>query len=186
MSSEVNEIRLPEITEILYSEEELHQAVSSLAQRISSDYAGKDLVVVCVLKGSVIFFSDLVRELDINCTLDFISASSYGSSTVSSGVVRIKTDLSTDISGKDVLIVEDILDTGNTLYCLMEYFNAKVPSSVRICTLFDKPSRRAKPINADYSCFTIGDNFIVGYGLDFNEKYRNLSYVGILDPEKCK
>lgn len=177
---------LSEIENVLYSEEKLSDAVKDLGKKITSDYTGRDLVLIAVLKGSVIFFADLMRSIDLPCSIDFISASSYGSSTVSSGKVEIKKDISCDIKGKDVLIVEDILDTGNTLSYLVDHLSAKEPSSIRICTLFDKPSRRIKPITAEYSCFTIGDQFIIGYGLDYDEKYRNLPYIGILDPESCK
>ena len=176
----------PEIKTILYSEEDLSKAVSELGNKLTSDYEGRELVLVAVLKGSVLFFADLMRCIDLPCTIDFMAASSYGSSTVSSGKLNIKKDISCDIKGKDVLIVEDILDTGTTLSYLKDYLAQREPASIKLCTLFDKPARRKKPITADYSCFTIDDQFIVGYGLDYDEKFRKLPYVGILDPGYCK
>ena len=139
--------------------------------------------MVCILKGSVVFYADLMREINLKMDLDFMSASSYGASTSSSGVVRIKKDLATDISGRHVLIVEDILDTGNTLSCLMEVLKDRNPASIEICTLMDKPDRRVKNLEAKYVGFTIPDAFVVGYGLDYDELYRNMPDVGVLKPE---
>lgn len=175
-----------EITKVLFSEEDLSDAVKKLGRRLNIDYAGKSPVVICILKGSVIFFSDLIRQLDFDCTIDFMVASSYGRSTVSSGELKIKKDIDSEIRGKDVIIVEDILDTGNTLSKIRKYLGDKEPASIKICTLIDKPVRREKSVQADYCCFDIDDHFIVGYGLDYDEKYRNLPYIGILDPDKCK
>lgn len=172
-----------DVESVLYSEKELADAVRKLADQINSDYKGKEMVVVGILKGSVVFLADLFRKLDTNCKLDFMSASSYGSSSVSSGGLRIGMDLSEDIAGKDVLIVEDILDTGNTLSKLKKMLLERGPASLRLCVLFDKPARRTADISAEYVGFTIEDHFIVGYGLDYDEKYRNLPYVGILRPE---
>lgn len=173
----------PDIQSVLYTEQQLSDAVNSIAEKINEDYRGRELVVVGILKGSALFLADLFRRLELRCTLDFMAVSSYGSSTVSGGGLKFRKDLDTDISGKDVLIVEDILDTGNTLYRLRDHLMKRSPASLKICTLFDKPSRRIAEITADYFGFEIGDEFIVGYGLDFDEHYRNLPYVGILKPE---
>lgn len=173
-----------DLEKILFDEKSLEGAVRELGEKITRDYEGRDLVCVCILKGSIIFFSDLIRNIRSDgLTLDFMTVSSYGSSAVSSGQISVKKDLSSDIRGRDVLIVEDIVDTGNTLSFLRDHLRERQPRSVRICTLFDKPSRRVRELHCDYSCFTIDDHFIVGYGLDYNEKYRNLPYVGILKPE---
>ncbi len=172
-----------DLEKILYTEKEIEEIVSRVAERINKDYEGQHLVLVCVLKGSVMFFADLARKLTVDCRLDFIAASSYGKSTQSSGNVKITKDITADISGKHVLIVEDILDTGNTLSYIKEYLSGFSALSVKLCALFDKPDRRKKPITADYSGETIDDLFIVGYGLDYDEQYRNLPYVGVLKPE---
>lgn len=173
-----------DIEKIIADERELSAIVCDLAERICSDYSGRDLVIIGVLKGSFIFLADLVRRIDMRCTLDFLSASSYGAGTASSGCVRIKKDIDCSIEGKDVLLVEDILDSGNTLFNVKNYLSDKYrPVSISICTLFDKPSRRTADISADYAGMTVDDSFIVGYGLDYDEKYRNLPYVGILKPE---
>lgn len=172
-----------DVEKILYDEEALRNKTAELAERINADYDGKKLVVVGILKGSIVFLADLFRKLTVDCELDFMAASSYGSSAVSSGTLNITKDLSADIEGKDVLVVEDILDTGNTLFRLKNYICAKNPSSVRLCVLFDKPDRRKADITADYTGYTIDDLFIVGYGLDYDERYRNLPYVGVLRPD---
>ena len=171
-----------DVERILYTEEELKARVRELAAEIQKDYEGKDLVLASVLRGSYIFMADLTRAIDLPMTVDFMVVSSYGSGTTSSGQVEIRKDLSDSIEGKDLIIVEDILDSGNTLYYLMEVLKARKPASVKICTLMDKPERRTKPITADYTGFSIPDAFVVGYGLDYDEKYRNLPYVGILKP----
>ncbi len=171
-----------DILEIIADQKQLNEKVNELAGKINSDYKGKSMIAVGILKGSVMFFADLTRKLDL-CKFDFMAASSYGSSAVSSGKINIKKDLSEDVTGKDVLIIEDILDTGNTLYLLKDYILSKGANSVKLCVLFDKPDRREKPITADYTGFTIDNLFIVGYGLDYDEKYRNLPYVGVLKPE---
>ena len=171
-----------DVEKILYTEEELRTRVKELGMQITADYRGKAPVLASVLRGSYIFMADLTRAIDLPISVDFMAVSSYGSGTVSSGQVEIKKDLSDSIEGKDLLIVEDILDSGNTLYYLLDVLRARKPASIRICTLMDKPSRRAKPIRADYVGFTIPDAFIVGYGLDYDEKYRNLPYVGVLKP----
>ena len=171
-----------DVERILFTEEELAARVKELGAQITRDYQGKNLVVASVLRGSYIFMADLTRSIDLPLSVDFMAVSSYGAGTVSSGQVEIKKDLSDSIEGKDLLIVEDILDSGNTLYYLMDVLRARKPASIKICTLMDKPDRRVKPITADYIGFTIPDAFVVGYGLDYDEKYRNLPYVGILKP----
>ena len=170
------------VESILYSEEQLRQRVKELGAQITADYAGKEPVLASVLRGSYIFMADLTRAIDLPVTVDFMAVSSYGAGTKSSGQVEIKKDLSDSIEGRDLIIVEDILDSGNTLFYLMEILKARKPASIRICTLMDKPDRRTQPIVADYVGFTIPDAFVVGYGLDYAEKYRNLPYVGILKP----
>ena len=169
-----------DVEQILYTEEELRQRVKELGCQITADYAGREPLLISVLRGSYIFMADLTRSINLNVTVDFLSVSSYGAGTVSSGQVEIKKDLSASIEGKDLIIVEDILDSGNTLYYLLDVLRARKPASIRICALMDKPERRTKPIKADYVGFTIPDAFIVGYGLDWAEKYRNLPYVGVL------
>ena len=153
-----------------------------MGRRISADYAGKEPVFVGVLKGCFIFMSDLMRNVDINCTMDFMAVSSY-SGTSTTGAVKINKDLSEDIEGRDVIIVEDILDSGITLSYLKGYLLNRKPASIKIATLMDKPARRRADVYADYSCFEVPDAFVVGYGLDYNEKYRNLPYIGVLKPE---
>ena len=170
----------PDVEQVLYSEQELRQRVKELGCQITADYAGREPMLVSVLRGSYIFMADLTRAINLNVTVDFMVVSSYGAGTVSSGQVEIKKDLSDSIEGRELIIVEDILDSGNTLFYLMDVLRARKPDSIRICTLMDKPERRNRPITANYVGFTIPDAFIVGYGLDFNEKYRNLPYVGVL------
>ena len=172
-----------DIQEILFSEEELKACVKRIAEEIQRDYAGKEIMLIGVLRGSFVFMADLCRAIDLPCTLDFMSVSSYGKGTSSSGQVQITKDLSEDISGRHVIVVEDILDSGNTLSYLLKILQHRNPASVRLCTLLDKPDRRVKPVELHYSGFTIPDAFVVGYGLDYAEKYRNLPYIGILKPE---
>ncbi|MCQ2443276.1 MAG: hypoxanthine phosphoribosyltransferase [Oscillospiraceae bacterium] len=173
-----------DIQSVLYSEEQLRQRVCEMGAQITKDYQGKDkILLVSVLKGSYIFMADLSRAIDLPVTIDFMVVSSYGSGSKSSGQVEIKKDISLNLEGYDVIIVEDILDSGNTLYYLMNILKLRGAASIRICTLMDKPERRAKPITADYAGFQIPDAFVVGYGLDFDQRYRNLPYVGILKPE---
>ncbi len=172
-----------DIDRVLLSEEDLKNIVKRLGAEITKDYQDKKLVLVSVLKGSVIFMADLMREIKIPCSIDFMSVSSYGSGTKTSGVVKIIKDLDTDVvEGSDLLIVEDILDSGVTLEYLMKVLSARNPNSIKICTLLDKPERRKANVYADYSGAQIPDAFVVGYGLDFNEKYRNLPFVGALKP----
>ena len=171
-----------DIESVLISAEEIQRKVSEMGRRISADYAGKEPVFVGVLKGCFIFMSDLMRNVDINCTMDFMAVSSY-SGTSTTGAVKINKDLSEDIEGRDVIIVEDILDSGITLSYLKGYLLNRKPASIKIATLMDKPARRRAEVYADYSCFEVPDAFVVGYGLDYNEKYRNLPYIGVLKPE---
>lgn len=173
-----------DIKKVLYSEKELSKVVSELGAQISEDYKDRNLLMVSVLKGSIVFMSDLMRAVTIPCEIDFMAVSSYGNKTKSSGTVRILKDLDRDISGYDVLLVEDILDSGKTLNYLMDVLYARNPASIRICTLFDKPERREVDIFADYKGLSVPDEFIVGYGLDFAEKYRNLPYIGVLKDDK--
>ncbi len=171
------------VLEVLQTEEALKTRVAQLGADITRDYAGKAPVIISVLRGSYIFMADLTRCIDLPCTVDFMSVSSYGGGTSSSGQVKIIKDLSESIEGRDLLIVEDILDSGNTLYYLRDVLLARKPASVKICTLLDKPERREKPIHADYRGFEIPNAFVVGYGLDYAEKYRNLPYIGIRKPQ---
>ena len=173
-----------DVGEILLTEEEIDAKVRELGARISADYRGRRLTLVSVLKGSLPFMADLMRAIDIPVRIDLMEVSSYGgSATESSGLVRILKDLSASIADEDVLIVEDIIDTGLTLNYLVRYLRGKAPASLRICTLLDKPARRLVEIPVDYTGFTIPDQFVVGYGLDYGELYRNLRYVGVLKPE---
>lgn len=171
-----------DIERVLFSEEELDRRVSEIAAEINRDYAGKEPMLISVLRGSFVFMADLIRKIEVPCTVDFMSVSSYGRGTTSSGQVQITKDLSDDIEGKDIIVVEDILDSGNTLSYLLELLRARKPASMKLCTLLDKPDRRVKEVHVDYSGFTIPDEFVVGYGLDYAEKYRNLPYIGILKP----
>ena len=172
-----------DIRTVLYSEEELANRVRELGKQIAADYKGENVLLVSVLKGSVIFMADLMRAIDIPCAIDFMCVSSYGSGTKTSGVVNIIKDLSVkDVDNYHLLIVEDILDSGKTLFYLRKVLQARNPKSIRLCTLLDKPERREADIKADYIGFTVPDEFVVGYGRDSDEKYRNLPYIGILKP----
>ena len=173
-----------DIDHILVSEEQLQAKVAELGAQISADYEGRDLLLVSILKGAVVFMADLMRAVTIPCGIDFMVVSSYGgANTSSTGLVKIIKDLDQDLSGKDVLIVEDILDTGITLSHLMPMLQMRKPNSLRLCTILSKPSRRKADIEPDYCGFEVPDEFVVGYGLDYDEKYRNLPYVGVLKPE---
>lgn len=171
-----------DMQQILFTQEQVTARVREMAAQISRDYAGKTPLVVGILRGSFIFMADLVRAMEVPLTLDFMVASSYGAGTVSSGKVKIGLDLQEDIAGRDVLLVEDILDTGNTLSKLVAELKTRQPASLKLCVLLDKPERRTKPIEADYVGFTIPDAFVVGCGLDYNQLYRQLPYIGILKP----
>jgi hypoxanthine phosphoribosyltransferase len=168
--------------DVLYSEEEVKQVVQRIGQEITKDYAGEDLLVVGILKGAFIFMADLVRQIDARVRVDFMDVSSYGSSTVSSGEVRIMKDLEYSIEGKNVLIVEDIVDTGLTLFYITEILKKRGPKSVKVCCLLDKPSRRKSPIHPDYVGYIIPDKFVVGYGLDYAELYRDYPAICVLKP----
>jgi hypoxanthine phosphoribosyltransferase len=173
-----------DLAEVLVSEDQIQAKVLELGARISVDYAGRELTLVSVLKGSLPFMADLMRSITVPVRIDLMEVSSYGgTSTESSGLVRILKDLSASIADEHVLLVEDIIDTGLTLNYLVRYLRGKSPASLRICTLLDKPARRLVEIPVDYTGFTIDDRFVVGYGLDFGEFYRNLRYVGVLRPE---
>ncbi|MDL2293412.1 hypoxanthine phosphoribosyltransferase [Ruminococcaceae bacterium OttesenSCG-928-D13] len=172
-----------DLEKLMLTAEQVQQKVEALGAEISRDYAGKDLLLLSVLKGSVIFMADLMRAITIPAEIDFMAVSSYGSGTKSSGVVRIIKDIEIDLEGKEILIVEDILDSGATLSYLKELLLGRNPSSVKVVTLLDKPSRRKADIRADYVGFEVPDEFLVGYGLDYAEKYRNLPDIGVLKPE---
>ena len=166
----------------LLSEDEVNKRISEVAAQISRDYQGKEIHLICILKGGVFFTCELAKRLELPVTLDFMSVSSYGNDTKSSGVVRIVKDLDEPLAGKDVLIVEDIIDSGRTLSYLIEVLKQRGPESIRLCTLLDKPERRVKKqVTVDYTCFTIPDEFVVGYGLDYAQKYRNLPYIGVVE-----
>lgn len=171
-----------DIERILISEEEIRKKVSEMGKKISDDFRDKDPLFVGVLKGCFIFMADLMRYVDIRCSMDFMAVSSY-SGTSTTGAVKINKDLSEDIEGRHIIIVEDILDSGVTLGYLKQYLMVRKPASISIAALMDKPARRRADIHADYSCFEIPDAFVVGYGLDYNERYRNLPYIGVLKPE---
>ena len=178
----MNRMLQQDIQRTLFSQEEIDRRLDELAAEINRDYAGKEPMLISVLRGSFVFMADLTRKITLPCTVDFMAVSSYGKGTTSSGQVQITKDLSDDIEGKDILVVEDILDSGNTLSYLMKLLQARHPASIRLCTLLDKPERRVVPVQADYVGFTIPDEFVVGYGLDYAEKYRNLPYIGVLKP----
>ncbi len=171
-----------DMQQILFTQEQVSARIREMAAEITRDYQGKSPLVVGVLRGCFVFMADLVRGLELPLTLDFMSASSYGAGTTSSGLVKIRLDLHDDIAGRDVLLVEDILDTGNTLSKLVQELKNRGPASLKLCVLLDKPERRTKPIEADYVGFTIPDAFVVGCGLDYDQKYRQLPYIGILKP----
>jgi hypoxanthine phosphoribosyltransferase len=170
------------VTEVLIDRDVLQRRIEELGEEISADYAGRDLLLIGVLKGAVFFMADLMRNLTIPCEIDFMAISSYGDSTDSSGVVRILKDLDINIEGRDVLIVEDIIDSGLTLSYLMRNLEAREPASLEICALLTKPDRREADVPVRYIGFEIPNRFVIGYGLDFAERYRNLPYVGVLDP----
>lgn len=177
---------IKDIKKVLLTEEEILNRVKELAAEISKDYNEKDLLVVGILKGSVLFASDVIKNITIPCQIDFMAVSSYGNSSETSGIVRILKDLDHSIEGKDILIVEDIIDSGVTLDYLLKYLKARKANSIEIITLLTKPARRKVDINVKYCGFEVPDEFLVGYGLDFAEKYRNLPYIGILKEEVYK
>ena len=166
---------------VLISEEEVDRRIREIGAKISQDYAGKELHLICVLQGGVFFTCELSKWITVPVSLDFMSVSSYGDDTKSSGVVRIVKDLDQPLEGKDVMIVEDIIDSGRTLSYLIGVLKYRNPRSLRLCTLLDKPERRVKDVNVDYCCFDIPDKFVVGYGLDYAQKYRNLPFIGVVE-----
>lgn len=178
----MSENMLQDIQEVLFTEEQIAKMVERVGAEISRDYKNKNLLLVSVLKGSVVFMADLMRAITIPARIDFMATSSYGSGVKTSGVVKILKDLDLELSGYDILMVEDILDSGKTLSYLTELLQSRGPKSIRVCTLFDKPERREVEVEATYVGSQIPDAFIVGYGLDFDEKYRNLPFVGVLKP----
>ena len=165
---------------VLISEQEVNAKIAEIAAQISKDYEGKHVHLICILKGSVFFTCELAKRITVPVTLDFMSVSSYGSGTKSSGVVRIVKDLDETLEGKNVIVIEDIIDSGNTLSYLLENLKQRHPESLRLCTLLDKPDRRGKNVHVDYTCFKIPDEFVVGYGLDYAQKFRNLPFVGVV------
>ncbi len=172
-----------DVGEVLISQEQIREKTKELGRRIAQDYEGKNPLLICVLKGGLMFLADLMREIHMPLEIDFMAVSSYGDATESSGVVRILMDLERNIRGRHVLIVEDIIDTGRTLNYIIENLHTRGPASIKVCTLLDKPARRLLDIPLDYVGFEIPDRFVIGYGLDFGEIYRNLPFVGVLKPE---
>ncbi len=174
---------MDDVKEILLTEQDIKARIRDLGDQISADYAGKDLVLVTILKGAVMFLSDLMRHITVPCEIDFMVASSYGASTSSAGVIKVLKDIDIPLSGRNILIVEDILDSGLTLSHIRSLLESRNPASVKIVTLLDKPARRTVDLHADYLGFEIPDKFVIGYGLDYDEKYRNLPFIGVLKPE---
>ena len=168
---------------VLLPEEDVNKRISEVAEQISKDYEGKQIHLICILKGGVFFTCELAKRITVPVTMDFMSVSSYGNDTKSSGVVKIIKDLDESIEGKNVLVIEDIIDSGRTLSYLLDILGKRNPQSLRLCTLLDKPERRVKDVNVDYTCFNIPDEFVVGYGLDYAQRYRNLPFIGIVEFE---
>ncbi len=166
---------------VMISEEEIEKRVKEMAAQIDKDYEGEDVLLICILKGSIFFTTELSKHITVPVTFDFMSVSSYGDATVSSGRVKIIKDLDNSIEGKNVIVIEDIIDSGRTLSHLLKLLKARDPKSIRLCTLLDKPDRREVEVNVDYTGFKIPDAFVIGYGLDYMQKYRNLPYVGVLE-----
>lgn len=177
------EYKVP-VKKILVTKEQIQKRAAELGAQISKDYAGKTPVIVGILRGSILFFADLVRNITIDCSFDFMSLSSYNGGTSSSGKVRLNLDLREDIKGKDVIIVEDIVDTGLTANYLFDLLKTRQPASIELCTMLDKPSNRVIPFTPKYIAFTIANEFVIGHGLDYNEIYRNLPYIGVFDESK--
>lgn len=170
---------------VLLSEDEVDAKIKALGKQISEDYAGKSVHLVCILKGGVFFMCELAKRITVPVSMDFMSVSSYGGGTESSGIVKLVKDLDESLEGKNVLIVEDIIDSGRTLAYLIDVLNQRKPAEIRLCTLLDKPERRVKKqVKVDYVCFTIPDEFVVGYGLDYDQKYRNLPYIGVVEQDE--
>ncbi|HIZ82457.1 MAG TPA: hypoxanthine phosphoribosyltransferase [Candidatus Mediterraneibacter pullistercoris] len=172
---------MSETIRVLISEEKVDERIRELGNQISRDYEGRQIHLICVLKGGVFFMCELAKRISVPVSMDFMCVGSYGDGTSSSGVVRIAKDLDESIEGKEVIIVEDIIDSGNTLYYLMDVLNKRNPAGMKLCTLLDKPERRVKDVKVDYCGFEIPDEFVVGYGLDYAQKYRNLPYIGVVE-----
>lgn len=172
---------MAETIKVLISESDVDARIEELGKKISEDYAGKQVHLICILKGSVFFMCELAKRITVPVTMDFMSVSSYGDGTSSSGIVKIAKDLDETLEGKDVIIVEDIIDSGRTLYYLIDVLLQRKPKSMSLCTLLDKPDRRVKDVKVDYVGFAIPDEFVVGYGLDYAQKYRNLPYIGVVE-----
>ena len=172
---------MSETVQVLLNEQEVNERIAALGKQISEDYAGKQVHLICVLKGGVFFMCELAKRITVPVSMDFMCVGSYGDGTKSSGVVRLAKDLDESIENKEVLIVEDIIDSGNTLYYLMDVLRQRKPASLRLCTLLDKPDRRVKDVHVDWTGFEIPDEFVVGYGLDYAQKYRNLPYIGVVE-----
>lgn len=172
---------MAETIKVLVSEKDVDARIEELGRQISEDYAGKQVHLICILKGGVFFMCELAKRITVPVSMDFMCVSSYGDGTASSGIVKISKDLDETLEGKDVIIVEDIIDSGRTLYYLMDVLEKRNPKSLKLCTLLDKPERRVKDITVDYIGFQIPDEFVVGYGLDYAQKYRNLPYIGVVE-----
>lgn len=172
---------MAETIRVLISEEDVNKKICEIGERISRDYEGKQVHLICILKGGVFFMCELAKRISVPVSMDFMSVSSYGADTKSSGVVKIVKDLDESLEGKEVLIVEDIIDSGRTLSYLIDVLQKRNPNSIRLCTLLDKPERRVKDVKVDYVCFNIPDEFVVGYGLDYAQKYRNLPFIGVVE-----
>lgn len=172
-----------DVEKVLISTEELQRRIAEMGKQISNDYQGEEILMIGVLRGAVLFMADLARAIDLHVSMDFMAVSSYGAGTTSSGVVRILKDLDEDIEGRHVLVVEDIVDSGLTLNYLLENLKSRKPASIKLCTLLNKPERRKVEVKIDYNGFDVPDYFVIGYGLDYAERYRNLPYIGILKPE---
>ena len=172
---------MSESVRVMLPEEKVNQRIAELGEEISKEFAGEPVHLICILKGSVFFTCELAKRITVPVTMDFMTVSSYGSGTTSSGNVKIKKDLDEDIAGKNVVVIEDIIDTGRTLACLLEILKERNPKTLQLCTLLDKPDRRIADVSVDYTGFVIPDEFVVGYGLDYDQRYRNLPCVGVLD-----
>lgn len=172
---------MAETVRVMIPEEEVDAKIAELGKQISEDYAGKQVHLICILKGSVFFTCELAKRITVPVSLDFMSVSSYGDGTASSGIVKIAKDLDESLEGKDVIVIEDIIDSGRTLYYLMDVLGKRQPNSLKLCTLLDKPDRRVRDVKVDYVGFEIPDEFVVGYGLDYAQKYRNLPYIGVVE-----
>lgn len=172
---------MKESISVLISEQEVDARIEELGKQISKDYAGKEVHLLCILKGSVFFMCELAKRITVPVTMDFMSVSSYGDGTSSSGIVKIVKDLDESLEGKDVIVIEDIIDSGRTLYYMLDVLMKRKPNSMKLCTLLDKPDRRVRDVTVDYIGFEIPDKFVVGYGLDYAQRYRNLPYIGIVE-----